>query len=303
MLELKHLRTLASLRDTGSLTSTATALHLTQSALSHQIKDLEARLGGQLFLRKTRPVKFTSEGEIILKLADEILPKFAKAENELASLKEDVNGRLHMAIECHSCFQWLMPALREYQVAWPSVALDFSSGFGFEPLPALMAGELDLVITSDIQPRSEVHYEPLFDFEMRLITATNHPLADKECIEPQDLADQTLMSYPVQKQRLDVVKHFLQPAGVEPAKWKQADNTLMLVQMVSAGLGVAALPNWAISEFSRQGLITSKPLGKGLWRRLFAATRHSEKDKRYLQTFFATARQQCKSHLEGIKVA
>ncbi|MEZ9564626.1 LysR substrate-binding domain-containing protein [Vibrio artabrorum] len=302
MIELKHLRTLTTLRDSGSLTATATSLHLTQSALSHQLKDLEARIGGQLFLRKTRPVKFTSEGEILLKLADEIQPKVAKAENELASLKEDVNGRLHMAIECHSCFQWLMPALKEYQVAWPTVTLDFSSGFGFEPLPALMAGELDLVITSDIQPRSEVHYEPLFDFEMRLITAINSPLADKQIIEPQDLSDITMLSYPVQKQRLDVVKHFLQPAGVDPKKWKQADNTLMLVQMVSAGLGVAALPNWAISEFSRQGLIASKPLGKGLSRRLFAAVRNSEKDKRYLQAFFSTARQQSKSHLDGIKV-
>ncbi|WP_061018389.1 LysR substrate-binding domain-containing protein [Vibrio splendidus] len=302
MIELKHLRTLTTLRDSGSLTATATSLHLTQSALSHQLKDLEARIGGQLFLRKTRPVKFTSEGEILLKLADEIQPKIAKAENELASLKEDVNGRLHMAIECHSCFQWLMPALKEYQIAWPSVTLDFSSGFGFEPLPALMAGELDLVITSDIQPRSEVHYEPLFDFEMRLITAINSPLTDKTSIEPQDLSDLTMLSYPVQKQRLDVVKHFLQPAGIEPKKWKQADNTLMLVQMVSAGLGVAALPNWAISEFSRQGLIASKPLGKGLSRRLFAAVRNSEKDKRYLQAFFSTARQQSKSHLDGIKV-
>ncbi|WP_061038891.1 LysR substrate-binding domain-containing protein [Vibrio coralliirubri] len=302
MIELKHLRTLTTLRDSGSLTATATSLHLTQSALSHQLKDLEARIGGQLFLRKTRPVKFTSEGEILLKLADEIQPRIAKAENELASLKEDVNGRLHMAIECHSCFQWLMPALKEYQVAWPSVTLDFSSGFGFEPLPALMAGELDLVITSDIQPRSEVHYEPLFDFEMRLITAINSPLADKASIDPHDLSDLTMLSYPVQKQRLDVVKHFLQPAGVEPKKWKQADNTLMLVQMVSAGLGVAALPNWAISEFSRQGLIASKPLGKGLSRRLFAAVRNSEKDKRYLQAFFSTARQQSKSHLDGIEV-
>ncbi|RPF10674.1 LysR family transcriptional regulator for metE and metH [Vibrio crassostreae] len=302
MIELKHLRTLTTLRDSGSLTATATSLHLTQSALSHQLKDLEARIGGQLFLRKTRPVKFTSEGEILLKLADEIQPRIAKAENELASLKEDVNGRLHMAIECHSCFQWLMPALKEYQVAWPSVTLDFSSGFGFEPLPALMAGELDLVITSDIQPRSEVHYEPLFDFEMRLITAINSPLAEKPSIEPQDLSDITMLSYPVQKQRLDVVKHFLQPAGVEPKKWKQADNTLMLVQMVSAGLGAAALPNWAISEFSRQGLIASKPLGKGLSRRLFAAVRNSEKDKRYLQAFFSTARQQSKSHLDGIEV-
>lgn len=302
MIELKHLRTLTTLRDSGSLTATATSLHLTQSALSHQLKDLEARIGGQLFLRKTRPVKFTSEGDILLKLADEIQPRIAKAENELASLKEDVNGRLHMAIECHSCFQWLMPALKEYQVAWPSVTLDFSSGFGFEPLPALMAGELDLVITSDIQPRSEVHYEPLFDFEMRLITAINSPLADKSSIDPQDLSDLTMLSYPVQKQRLDVVKHFLHPAGIEPKKWKQADNTLMLVQMVSAGLGVAALPNWAISEFSRQGLIASKPLGKGLSRRLFAAVRNSEKDKRYLQAFFSTARQQSKSHLDGIEV-
>lgn len=301
MIELKHLRTLLTLRDTGSLTATATTLHLTQSALSHQIKDLEARIGGQLFLRKTRPVKFTSEGEILLNLADEVLPKIARAENEVANLKEDVNGRLHMAIECHSCFQWLMPALKEYQVAWPSVTLDFSSGFGFEPLPALMAGELDLVITSDIQPRSEVHYEPLFDFEMRLVTSITHPLANKTSIVPEDLADQTMLSYPVQKNRLDVVKHFLQPAGIEPVKWKQADNTLMLIQMVSAGLGVAALPNWAISEFSRQGLITSIPLGEGLWRRLFAATRNTDKSKRYLQAFFTTARTQSKSHLDGIK--
>ncbi|MEL7290652.1 MAG: LysR substrate-binding domain-containing protein [Pseudomonadota bacterium] len=301
MIELKHLKTLATLRDTGSLTATATSLHLTQSALSHQLKDLETRIGGQLFLRKTRPVKFTAEGDIFLKLADEVLPRVAIAENEVASLKEDVNGRLHMAIECHSCFQWLMPALKEYQQAWPSVTLDFSSGFGFEPLPALVAGELDLVITSDIQPRSEVHYEPLFDFEMRLVTAVGHPLSAHTSIQPKDLQGQVMLSYPVQKNRLDIVKHFLQPAGIEPKQWKQADNTLMLIQMVSAGLGVAALPNWAISEFSRQGLIASIPLGSGLWRRLFAATRHSDKDKRYLQAFFNTARVQSQSHLDGIR--
>ena len=302
MIEIKHLRTMTSLRDTGSLTATATSLHLTQSALSHQIKDLETRIGGQLFLRKTRPVKFTPEGEILLKLADEMLPKLTAAEQKLAGLKEDINGRLHMVIDCHSCFQWLMPALKEYQISWPNVTLDFSSGFGFDPIPALLSGELDLVITSDILPRSEVHYEPLFDFEMRLITAINHPLGDKEHIEPSDLASETLLSYPVQKQRLDVVKHFMQPAGIEPQKWKQADNTLMLVQMVSAGLGVAALPNWAIIEFSRQGLITSIPLGNGLQRRLFAAVRSSESDKRYLQAFFNTARQQSENHLEGIRL-
>ncbi|MDV7104971.1 LysR substrate-binding domain-containing protein [Vibrio sp. TH_r3] len=302
MIELKHLRTLASLRDTGSLTATATSLHLTQSALSHQIKDLESRIGGQLFLRKTRPVKFTAEGQIFLQLADEILHKIAVAESKLSNLKQDVDGRLHMAIDCHSCFQWLMPALREYQLSWPSVGLDFISGFDFEPIPALVSGELDLVITSDIVPRSEVHYEALFDFEMCLVTSTHHPLADKQQIQPEDFLDQTMITYPVHKSRLDAYKHFMQPAGVEPIKWKKADNTLMLIQMVSAGLGVAVIPNWAIHEFSRQGLITSKPLGNGLWRRLFAATRHSEHDRSYLQAFFNTARLQCKSNLEGIKM-
>ncbi|RXJ74952.1 HTH-type transcriptional regulator MetR [Veronia nyctiphanis] len=301
MIELKHLKTLSVLRDTGSLTSTATQLCLTQSALSHQLKDVEKRLGSKLFLRKTRPVKFTAEGEILLRLADDVLPRFAQTDAELANLKEDTQGRLHMAIECHSCFQWLMPALKDYQVTWPNVSLDFSSGLGFEPLPALAAGELDLVITSDVSARSDIHYEALFDFEVRLVTSLTHDLAAEDKISPQDFKDQTLLTYPVQKQRLDVVKHFLQPAGIEPEKYKKADNTLMLIQMVSAGLGVAALPNWAVSEFSRQGLIVDKPLEDGLWRRLYAAVRAGDKSRPYLQAFFATARQQCQLHLEGIK--
>ncbi|PKF49659.1 HTH-type transcriptional regulator MetR [Enterovibrio nigricans] len=301
MIEVKHLRTLAVLRDTGSLTATATQLCLTQSALSHQLKDLEQRIGSPLFLRKTRPVRFTAEGSVLLSLADDVLPKLTRTEAELSALKEDAKGRLHMAIECHSCFQWLMPALKEYKLSWPLVTLDFSSGFGFEPLPALAGGELDLVITSDILPRSEVHYEALFDFEMRLVLSDTHPLASKKVIQPEDLAGETLLTYPVQKQRMDIIKHFLQPADIEPANIKTADNTLMLIQMVTAGLGVAALPNWAINEFSRQGLVVDRPLGDGLWRRLYAAVRAQEAKRPYLQAFFGTARHQSHAHLEGIK--
>ncbi|WP_158134918.1 LysR substrate-binding domain-containing protein [Photobacterium damselae] len=301
MIELKHLKTLTTLRETGSLSATANTLCLTQSALSHQIKDLELRLGCQLFLRKTRPVKFTQEGHCLLTLADEIIPKIFQAETDISDLQQSNSGRLHMAIECHSCFQWLMPALKEYQRHWSNVDLDFSSGFSFEPIPALASGELDLVITSDIQTRSDIHYEPLFDFEMRLIVANHSPLAKLTSITPQDLQSQTIISYPVQKKRLDLVKHFLQPAHIEPRQWKQADNTLMLIQMVSANLGVAALPNWAVDDFAKQGLISSKPLEQGLWRRLFAAVREADKKKPYLQAFFATAKEQCQHHLADIK--
>ncbi|MCD9546386.1 HTH-type transcriptional regulator MetR [Photobacterium carnosum] len=301
MIELKHLKTLTVLRTTGSLTATANNLCLTQSALSHQLKDLEQRLGNPLFLRKTRPVRFTAEGKVLLALADNVLPTIQAAEQELVSCRHQTAGRLQIAIECHSCFQWLMPALKQYQVLWPDVDIDFSSGFSFEPIPALAKGELDLVITSDIQPRHEIHYEPLFDFEMCLIVAPQSALAFKSHIVAADLADQTLLSYPIQRNRLDIVKHFLQPAGIEPLAWKQADNSLMLIQMVSAGMGVAALPNWAVDNFVHQGLIVSKPLGKGLWRRLFAGVRASEQKHHYLEAFFATAKQQCQQHLQGIK--
>ncbi|MDA9558280.1 LysR substrate-binding domain-containing protein [Vibrio sp.] len=303
MIEIKHLKTIATLKDSGSLTATAITLHMTQSALSHQLKDLEKKLGSPVFLRKTNPIKFTPEGDVLLGLAEKVLPLIQEAQSELSELKQESGGRLHMALECHSCFQWLMPSIKEYQTQWPEVTLDLASGFGFDPLSALMTGDLDLVITSDIQPRSYIHYEPLFDFEIKLITSPEHPLSQKRYIEPDDLANSLMLSYPVHKQRLDIVKHFMQPKGVEPKQWKQADNTLVMIQMVSADLGVASLPNWAIDEFMKQGMISAMPLGKdGLWRRLFAAVRVSEKNKPFIQAFFSTARTRCKQHLTGIKM-
>ncbi len=301
MIEIKHLKTLTTLRETGSLTATANALYLTQSALSHQFRELESRLGSPLFLRKTRPVRFTPEGLILLGLADDILPKLHLAEHQLTHLKAESTGRLHMAIDCHSCFQWLMPALKSFQQHWPEVTLDFSSGFAFDPIPALSAGELDLVITSDVQTRHDVYYHPLFDFEMRVIVSPNSPFATQTQIYPEDFLDSTLISYPVAKNRLDVVKHFLQPAHCEPKNWKHADNTLMLIQMVSANLGIAVLPNWAITEFAQQKLVVSLPLGEGLWRRLFAAIRYNEQSRHYLQAFFSTAQSHCQEHLSDIK--
>ena len=136
-IELRHLRTLVALRDTGSLVEAAERVFLTQSALSHQLKDLELRLGCALFIRKTRPVRFTSAGQRLLRLADEVLPLLHSAEHDLARLAGGESGRIYMAIECHSCFEWLLPAINRYREAWSDVELDIASGFHFAPLPAL----------------------------------------------------------------------------------------------------------------------------------------------------------------------
>ncbi len=237
MLELRHLKTLHALRETDSLVDAAERLHLTQSALSHQFKELEERLGMQLFVRKTKPVRFTSAGLRLLQLADSLLPQLRAAERDMARLVGGTAGRLHMAIECHSCFQWLMPTIDQFRDAWPEVELDLASGFSFAPLPALARGDLDLVVTSDPIELSGITYVPLFTYEAMLAVANQHGLANKPYIVPGDLAKETLITYPVERDRLDIFNRFLEPADVEPAQVRTSELTVMMMQLVASGRG------------------------------------------------------------------
>lgn len=299
MIELKHLRTLQALRNTGSLAAAAAQLHQTQSALSHQFSDLEQRLGFRLFVRKSQPLRFTPQGEIMLQLAEQVLPQIQQA---LQSCNEPHHASLRIAIECHSCIQWLTPALNNFRQSWPQVVMDFKSGVTFDPQPSLQQGELDVVLTSDILPRSGLHYTPMFDFEVRLVLAPDHPLAQATAISPADLAEEVLMIYPVQRQRLDIWRHFLQPAGINPAL-KSVDNTLLLIQMVSAGMGIAALPHWVVESFEKQGVVVTKTLGEGLWSRLYAAVRDGEHRQPVLEAFIRFARQHACEHLPFVRDA
>lgn len=299
MIEIKHLRTLQALRNCGSLAAAAAALHQTQSALSHQFSDLEQRLGFRLFVRKSQPLRFTPQGEVLLQLAEQVLPQISRA---LQACNEPHQTTLRIAIECHSCIQWLTPALENFHKTWPLVHLDFKSGVTFDPQPALQQSELDIVLTSDILPRSGLHYSPMFDYEVRLVLATDHPLASKTRIEPEDLSGETLLIYPVQRQRLDIWRHFLQPAGVSPSL-KSVDNTLLLIQMVSARMGIAALPHWVVENVERQGLVVTKTLGEGLWSRLYAAVRDGEQRQPVTEAFIRSTRSHACEHLPFVKNA
>ncbi len=301
MLELRHLRTLVSLREAESLVEAAERLHLTQSALSHQLKDLEQRLGLPLFVRKTKPVRFTSAGLRLLRLADQLLPQVRQAERDLQRLAGGQAGRLHMAIECHSCFQWLMPTIDQFRIAWPEVEVDFASGYFFAPLPALARGDLDLVVTSDPQTLPGISYVPLFTYEALLAVSNQHPLATRSHIEPADLAGETLITYPVERERLDVFKQFLDPAGVEPLSVRTAELTVMMLQLVASGRGVSCLPNWALAEYSQRGYVSARRLGsEGLFGTLYAAVREDMLGMSYLQDFLLTAKDTSFATLEGV---
>lgn len=302
MLEVRHLETLTAIREAGSLQEAAERLHVTQSALSHQLRDLETRLKVSLLNRRTRPARLTTAALRILILADEILPRIKATERELQRLAAGRTGRLHLAIECHSCFQWLMPALNEFRHSWPDVALDLSAAFSFAPLPALVRGDLDVVVTSDPQALDGVEYLPLFRYELVLAVAASNPLAQYKYIEPDQLSDQVLITYPVDRQRLDIFTCFLDAAGVEPAAMRKAELTPVIAQLVASQRGVATLPNWAVSEYTHQGLLRICHLGEqGVWRSLYAAVRTEDAQSDYILAFIAQAKETSFTSLSGIK--
>ncbi len=303
-LELRHLRTLTALRESGNLAAAAQQLYQTQSALSHQIKAIENYYSASLFVRKSKPLRFTPLGEQLLQLADEILPVVQSAEQALQQISGASRGRLHIAIECHACFDWLIPTMDSYRNQWSEVEMDLSTGFTFEPIPALTRGRVDLVITSDPQELSEIIYEPLFRYQALLVMANNHPLAKKKTIAPEDLRDQTLITYPVERKRLDIFNLFLEPAGIEPSMQRTSELTVMILQLVASDRGIAALPNWVLTEYLNNKYVSARPLGEnGIWSTLYAAVRKDDRQLAFIDAFLQRTRETAFKLLKGIKPA
>lgn len=301
-LEIRHLKTLVGLKKTGSLVAAAEQLKLSQSALSHQLKVLEDYLGTPVLVRKTRPMRFTPAGQKLLELADKVLPLIIQTEQQLSRIKTGDSGSLHIGVECHSCFDWLMPTLDKYRLQWPDVELDLSTGFDFNPVESLLRANADLIITSDIRNSDEITYIPLFNYQLLLAVSRQHPLAQEACIFAEDMYDDTLITYPVERQRLDIFTKFLTPAGVEPSLVRHSQVNIMTLQLIASNRGVAALPCWVLNKkVLEQYDIAALPLGeKGIWGTLYAAIRNEDVPQPYFRAFLTLSKQTISTHLEGI---
>jgi LysR family transcriptional regulator, regulator for metE and metH len=300
MLEIRHLRTLSALRSAGSLVRAAQLLNLTQSALSHQIKLLEDRYGGPLFERKSVPIAFTATGARLLKLADLVLPEIEQAERDVARLSQGDQGQLRVALECHTCFDWLMPVMDAFRQRWPEVEIDLVSGFHSEPAELLRSGAADLVIGSDYS--REFATFPLFRFEILVVMAQKHRLQGVRRLAAADFEGETLITYPVPEERIDLIREVLRPAGIHFER-RTAELTVAILQLVASRRGVAALPNWAIKNYVDYDYVIAKPVGElGLWSDLFVSVPEPLKQKAYVLDFVNVIREQCAARLDGIKL-
>jgi len=302
ILELRHLRTLVALRDAGSLTRAAELLNLTQSALSQQVRLLEDRYDTPLFERKSTPLGFTATGARLLELADDVLPRVDTAERDIARLAAGVAGELRIAVECHTCFDWLMPAMDAFRSRWPEVELDIVSGFHPDPVALLHQGRADLAIVSEPEDDTGIVHHPLFSFEILALLANNHPLVHKRFLEATDFAEQTLITYPVEDEMLDLVRQVLAPAGVQP-KRRTSELTVAMLQLVASGRGIAALPLWAVKPYVDKAYVSARPVGRhGLIGCLYAATTETTATRAYIVDFVRLMRERSFSELPGIEL-
>ncbi|HEX6704478.1 MAG TPA: LysR family transcriptional regulator [Albitalea sp.] len=292
-LELRHLKTLVALREAGNLSRAAQLLSLTQSALSHQIKAIEEHYGTPVFERKSMPVSFTAAGQRLLQLADGVLPQVADAERDVARLVAGRSGALRIAVECHTCFDWLMPSMDAFRVRWPEVELDIVSGFHADPVGLLHQDRAELAIVSELAEDEEegVAFLPLFSFEIVALLPRAHALLAKPSLSAADFADQTLITYPVPDEMLDLVRRVLAPAGVSPAR-RTSELTVAILQLVASGRGLAALPLWAVKGYLDRGYVARQRIGDGgLTGRLYAAVPARLQERPYIREFVSLMRE------------
>lgn len=292
-IEFRHLRTIQAIHEAGGLARAADQLNMTQSALSHQIKGLEDQAGVALFARRSKPLRLSAAGLKLLAAAESILPQMEALEADFAGLVKGKSGRMHIAIECHACFEWLLPVLEQFRKAWPDVDVDIRPGLAFDALPALRREDVDLVVTSDPEKLDETDFTPIFDYAPVFVASVHNPLAEKTVIEATDFRDQTLITYPVDRARLDVFSQLLTPAKVEPAAVRQVELTAVILLLVASNRGVAVLPDWVVRQVKYNADYVTRPLtDKGITRRLYAATRTEDTHRPFVAHLLRLARQE-----------
>ena len=293
MIEKIHLSIMREINRQGSLTAAASSLNLTQSALSHSIKKLELQSGIALWLKDGRQIRLTEAGNYLLEQANRVLPQFERIDETLRQYAGNERGSLRVGMECHPCYQWLLKVVQPFLTQSPGVDIDVKQRFQFGGMAALFNYDIDLLITPDPIQKDSIVFEAVFPYELVLVVSQSSMLSALTQVTPAELTDQTLLTYPVETARLDIFQQFLLPARCMPRQHKTLEATDIILQMVAANRGVAAMPKWLALEYAQTLPIKMLRLGSnGIHKHIYVGYRKQEQQNTHLQTFIRLAKQQ-----------
>ncbi len=283
-LEIRHLRLVTAVSEAGGLTAAANRLHLTQSALSHQLREAEDRLGVRLFDRLQKRMTLTRAGERLLRSANVVLAELAQAQEEIHRAASGREGMIRLASECYTNYQWLPGRLRLFHRRYPRVDVQVAVEGRARPFQNLLEGKLDLALVSTRVRDRRLRFDPLFEAEMVAVMPPKHPLTSRPFLRAEDFAGETVMVY-TSLEDSSTLRGLLAPVGIVPKRVIQVQLTEAMVEMVKAGLGISVLARWTVAPQIESGALVARPLTRhGIFRPWMAATLRREAPP-YLKEF------------------
>jgi LysR family transcriptional regulator for metE and metH len=286
-LDVRHLRLVAAITDCGGLTKAAARLNLTQSALSHQLADIERRLGTPLFHRVKRRLVLTDAGERLLTVATRVLAELDALEAEItAGALAGPAGVRRLTTECYTAYHWLPAVLGRFRDAWPRVEVRIVAEATGRAMAALSEGQIDLAIVQHAPENRRYAATPLFDDEVVVIVHPEHRWASQPYVSVRDFRHEHLIVYSTPHSESHLLRDYLRPARVTPKQLTRVQLTEAIIELVKADLGVAVLAQWAVAPHIAAGTLAAVPLTRRGWqRRWYAVTRTAHEPAAFLREF------------------
>lgn len=292
-MEVRHLRLVKTIAEEKGITRSLDKLFLTQSAVSHQLKDIEERLGVKIFYRTAKQWTLTDEGKVLYDTAIKVLAAIEQATDRINQLREGSKGTIRINTQCFTSYHWLPGSIARIKMLYPNLDISIVPEGTLHPLKKLLGNELDLVIVSDPGNDKSIRYIELFKDELLAVLPAAHALAQKKFLRAQDFADQTLIIYSYPLETVTVYQHFLRVQQVQPAGIIAIPLTEAALEMVRAGMGILTMPRWALKAFTHSPELALVKIGaRGLMRTHYAAIRHEDENKKHLRDFIQNLKEE-----------
>jgi LysR family transcriptional regulator for metE and metH len=284
-LEVRHLRLIHSIAEEGSVTRAGKRLYLSQSALSHQLRDVEEKLGVSLFTRVNKRMILTPAGDRLLGVARNVLEELKRAEEDIQQIALNREGCLRISTECYTCYHWLPSILKIFNQRYPRIEVQIVVEATRQPIPALLDGKLDVALVSSKVRNSKLTYKPVFRDEMVGVVGMDHPLSSRSFLTAEDFRSEHLILYSTPEENR-AFQQVVMSSGVSPYRVSSVQLTEAIIEMVKAGVGIGILSRWAVAPQVASKSIRALPLTKRrVYRQWFAASLRNKSAPPYLQAF------------------
>ncbi|MEW7289386.1 LysR family transcriptional regulator [Aquimarina sp. 2304DJ70-9] len=287
-MEIKYFRLIKTIAEEGSIANSSEKLFLTQSALSHQLKDLEGQLGFKVFYRTRNKWELTEEGTELYKLGNAILESIENSFENIQQIRTGSVGSIKVSTECYSFYQALPSFIQKMGLLYPEINVDLILEATHQPITKILSNEIDIAIVTSKPENDILTSIEIFEDEIFAIIHKENELNTLEFIDVSNFSETHLIIHSFPLETVSVYEQYLKPNKIIPSKISAVPLTEVALEMINANLGVICMPKWALKSFKISDNLVYKRIGKnGLKRSHYLVVRKSDTTKKYIQDFIS----------------